>query len=213
MPEPRLHIEFASGSTLAAILRRGPTDWTRLLLWDTSTDHFEAGSWFHGRICDDCCSISPDGQLFAYLAAKHQGNLGSDDCNSWTAVSRPPWLTALAFWPQHGTQGIDTEFVDNSTLIISHPHWDELLPKNELPDQFNVISKLTGKDAPDQSLPETAKTSAQFYNNRGVDQQNKPFHYADGKLFRDDTVIADLGIMRPEPKQSPKWAQSWPNVG
>ena len=67
MLEPRLHIEFASGSALAAILRRGPTDWTRLLLWDTSTDHFEVGSWFHGRIYDDCCSISPDGQLFAYL--------------------------------------------------------------------------------------------------------------------------------------------------
>ena len=213
MPEPRLHIEFASGSSMAAILRRGPTGWTRLLLWDTSTDQLEAGSWFHGRIYDRCCSISPDGQLFAYLAAKHQGNFGPDDCNSWTAVSRPPWLTAVAFWPQHGTQGIDTEFVDNSTLIISHPHWDELLPSNELPDHFNVISKFTGKDAPDQSLPETVKTSAKFYNNRGVDQQNKPFHYTHGKLFRDDTAIVDLGIMSPEPKQSPTWAQCWPNVG
>jgi len=212
MPAPRLHIEFAAGSSMAAILRRGPTDWTRLLIWDTSTDKLEAGSWFHGRIYDDCCSISPDGKLFAYLAAKHQGNHGGDDCNSWTAVSRPPWLTAIAFWPQHGTQGINTEFIDNSTLMISHPHWEELVPKNKLPDGFNVISKYTGKSPPDQSLPTPARSAAKFCNNRGVDQQNVRFRYTDGKLFRDEMLIANLGTMTPEPEQSPQWARNWPNV-
>jgi len=213
MPEPRLHIEFASGSSLAAILRRGPSDWTRLLLWDTASDQLEAGSWFHGRIYGDCCSISPDGKLFAYLAVKHQGNRGEDDCNSWVAVSRPPWLTAIAFWPQHGTQGVSTEFVNTSTLMISHPHWDQLVPKNELPDQFNVISKYTGKYAPEQTLPKSAKSFAKFDNNRGVDQQNRKFQCADGILLRDEVVIADLGTMTPEPEPPPTWAQNWPNVG
>lgn len=198
---------------MAAILRRGPTEWTRLLLWDTSTDKLEAGSWFHGRIYEECCSISPDGQLFSYLAAKHQGNPGEDDCNSWTAISRPPWLTAIAFWPQHGTQGISTEFVTNSTLMISHPHWENLIPKNELPDGFVVISKFTGKHAPEQSLPKPARSVAQFYNDHGIDQQNLRFNYTDGKLHRDGVTIADLGIMEPEPERSPNWARSWTNVG
>ena len=206
---PRLHIEFAAGSSMAAILRRGPTEWTQLLLWDTATDELESGSWFHGRIYEDSCSISPDGKLFSYLAAKRQGNFGGDDYNSWTAICKPPWLTAIAFWPQLGTQGISTDFVDDSTLMISHPHWDELVPREELPAEFNVLSKLTGKGAPEQSLPEPAKSSAQFHNNRGLDQQSRTFEYRDGKLNRNDAVIADLSSMTPDPQKSPKWARNW----
>jgi len=213
MSKPRLHIEFASGSPIAAILRRGPTDWTRLLLWNTSTDEIDAGSWFHGRIYEDSCSISPDGNLFSYLAAKHHGNHRDDDCNSWTAISRAPWLTAVAFWPQNGIQGISTDFIDNSTLMISHPHWDELIPRDELPHGFCVISKYTGKFAPEQALPNPATTAARFLNDRGVDQQNRPFEYTDGKLIRDGILISDLGIMKPEPERSPEWARSWTDVG
>ena len=207
--EPRLHIEFAAGSSMAAILRRGPTEWTRLLLWDTATDELTAGSWFHGRIYEDSCSISPDGTLFSYLAAKHSGNFGEEACDSWTAISKPPWLTAIAFWPQIGTQGIGTEFVDDSTLIISHPHWDELLPRAPLPDGFKVLSKFTGRGAPEQSLPKRAKSNAQFHNNRGIDQQNRAFEYEDGKLARNGEMIADLSKMKPEPERSPEWARSW----
>lgn len=197
---------------MAVILRRGPTKWVRLLLWDTFTDKLEAGSWFRGRIHENSCSISPDGKLFSYLAAKHQGSHGEDDCDSWTAISRPPWLTAIAFWPQHGTQGISTEFVDNSTLMISHPHWAPLIPKNELPDGFIVISKFTGKHPPEQSLPQPAKSTANFFDDHGIDQQNQPFNYANGKLHRNGVLIADLGMMEPEPEPSPKWAHDWPNA-
>ena len=206
---PRLHIEFAADASLAAILRRGPTEWSRLLLWNTSTDELEAGSWFHGRIYEESCSISPDGKLFAYLAAKHHGNPGADDCLSWTAISRPPWLTAIAFWPQAGTQGISTDFVDNTTLIISHPHWDELNPRDKLPDGFNVLSRLTGKGAAEQSLPSPAKSTARFFTDRGVDQNNRSFEYTDGKLHRGGSLIADLATMQPQPEESPGWARSW----
>lgn len=198
---------------MAAILRRGPTDWTRLLLWDTSTDEFEGGSWFHGRIFEDSCSISPNGKLFAYLAAKHHGNRGGDDCSSWTAISRPPWLTAIAFWPQNGTQGLRTEFVDNSTLLIWHPHWDALNPRDELPDGFTVLSKLTGKGAAEQSLPEPARSTARFNKNRGNDQSGRTFEYTDGKLQRDGVLIADFANMTPKPEKSPEWARTWPSVG
>lgn len=206
---PRLHIVFAADAPLAVLLRRGPTEWAHLLLWNTSTDAVEAGAWFHGRIYEESCSISPDGALFAYLAAKHQGNRGADDCDSWTAISRPPWLTAIAFWPQTGTQGIDTSFVDNTTLIVSHPHWDELRPRDKLPDGFQVISKFTGRGASEQSLPLPAKTTARFYGDKGVDQNNRTFEYTDGKLHRCGSLIAEIGKMQPQPKPSPEWARSW----
>lgn len=206
---PRIHVEFAAAAAKAVILRRGPTEWVRLLSWDTSTDEIEAGAWFHGRIYDDRCSISPNGELFAYLAAKHQGNPGKDDCGSWTAISRPPWLTAIAFWPQNGTQGIATSFVDDNTLVISHPHWDELRPKNRIPDGFNVLSRLTGRGAPDQSLPSPSESKGRYSDGRGVDQFNNAFEYIDGMLMRDGSVIADLDSMKPQPQESPQWARSW----
>ena len=213
MPAPRLHIEFASGSSMAAILRRGPSGWVRLALWDTATDQVDLGSWFHGRIYEDCCSLSPDGRLFAYLAAKHQGNRGSDDCSSWAAVSRPPWLTAIAFWPQRGTQGVKAEFVDNATLLISHPNWDKLTPTKALPDAFSVISRFTGRSAPEQSLPIPPKSDAKFSDNRGVDQQGRAFDYIDGRLVRDSMPFADFTAMQPDPESSPDWARQWPSVG
>lgn len=213
MPDPRIHIEFASGSSMAAILRRGPSEWTRLLLWDTSNDRVTPGAWFRGRIYEESCSISPDGQLFAYLAAKHHGNHGGDLCHSWIAISRPPWLTAIAFWPQQGTQGLAAEFVNNSTLMISHPHWCKLTPKDELPKGFKIVSKFTGKNPPPQTLPKACKSSAWFDIDHGTDQQMNYFEYQAGKLMRNGETISDLGAMSPDPVQSPPWAHGWPKIG
>ena len=67
---PRIHIEFASAAPVAAILRRGTTKWVRLVSWNTAEDSIKEGSWFHGRIYENRCSVSPDGTLFAYFATK-----------------------------------------------------------------------------------------------------------------------------------------------
>jgi hypothetical protein len=88
-------------------------------LWDTKHDKFESGQWFHGRIYPEKCDVSPDGKLLIYFAAK----FGADPHNqgyhdSWTAVSRPPYLTALALWPIGGTWGGNGVFVDNQTVMI-----------------------------------------------------------------------------------------------
>ena len=204
---PRIHIEFASGCAKAAILRRGPSNWVRLLLWDTADDIIHEGAWFHGRIYENACSISPDGKLFAYVAAKQTGH--SKNCGAWTAVSKPPWLTAIAFWPRSGTQGCSTSFVSNDTLIVSHPHWDDMPSLESIPESFAVLSKLTGSDAPPQSLPEPSKSSAWFINGKGVDQLGQTFEYFDGKWIRDGNVISDLAAMQPDPQASPEWARRW----
>ena len=60
------------------------------------------GQWFHGRIYERRCDLSPDGSLLICFASKFSGRTLRDDeyTYAWTAISRPPWLTALALWPK-----------------------------------------------------------------------------------------------------------------
>ncbi len=55
------------------------------------------GQWFHGRIYERRGDLSPDGKLLVYFAANWKDRSGPNS-GSWTAVSRPPYLSALAIW-------------------------------------------------------------------------------------------------------------------
>jgi hypothetical protein len=115
---------MARDAHVAVVIRRGPTSWTQITLWDTDRDVFTEGSWFRGRIYEEKCDLSPDGQLFVYAAFKG-GRFSTSYTDSWTAVSRPPWLHALALWPFGTTYGGGGRFVDNRRLIvrgIGHAH-------------------------------------------------------------------------------------------
>ncbi len=87
-------------------------------LWDTKRDTFESGQWFHGRIYPDKCDVSPDGKLWIYFAAKFSRPYCKAYHDSWTAVSRPPYLTALALWPMGGTWGGNGLFIDNERVMV-----------------------------------------------------------------------------------------------
>ena len=102
-------------------MRRGPTDWVRLVLWRTDTDVIERGQWFHGRIYDRRCDLSPDGRLFVYFAAKRGlERLESEVGETWTAVSRPPYLTALALWPKGDSWEGGGRFESANELRLNH---------------------------------------------------------------------------------------------
>ena len=114
---PRLFVIMAERSPRALILRRGPSSWYHLVLWNTGKDVFEQGAWFKGRLYEERCDLSPDGELFVYFALQgsrwrtsHQG--------TWTAVSRAPWLHALALWPDGDTWGGGGRFVSDRELIL-----------------------------------------------------------------------------------------------
>ncbi|WP_144445803.1 hypothetical protein [Inquilinus limosus] len=84
----------------AVVFRRGPTRLVRLLAWNLAKDTIDPGQWFKGRIYERRCDLSPDGELLAYFAATHR-----PPYYSWTAISRPPWLTALVLWPKGDSWG------------------------------------------------------------------------------------------------------------
>ncbi len=86
------------------ILRRGPSAWVQLILWDRARDAFTPGQWFHGRVYERRSDLSPDGRHFIYFAAKHGRARDDDDIGeAWTAISRPPYFTALTLWPNLGS--------------------------------------------------------------------------------------------------------------
>ena len=100
----RLSVYLARSAPTAVILRRGPSAWAQLTVWDRKNDTFETGQWFHGRVYERRCDLSPDGQFFIYFAAKHGRRPDDDDVGeAWTAISRPPYFTALALWRNLGS--------------------------------------------------------------------------------------------------------------
>ncbi len=101
---PRLTVFLAREAATGVILRRGPKDWAQLVHWDRATDTFLPGQWFRGRVYERRCDLSPDGRLFVYFAAKHGRSADPDGIGeAWTAISRPPYFTALALWTNLGS--------------------------------------------------------------------------------------------------------------
>jgi len=113
---------LARDAARAAILRRGPSQWVQVILWHTDTDTFEYGQWFHGRIREYGCDLSPDGSLLIYCASKYNAHTLRDTeyTSTWTAISKPPYLTALALWPKRELWDGGGLFVDAQTVKLNH---------------------------------------------------------------------------------------------
>jgi hypothetical protein len=111
----RLFAILARASRRAVVLRRGPSKQVALVGWDRTDDSFEVGQWLKGRIYERRCDLSPAGHKLVYFAASWKGPL-----QTWTAVSRPPWLTAVALWPKGDAWGGGGEFVTETRLRLNH---------------------------------------------------------------------------------------------
>lgn len=143
---------LARHSPKAVILRRGPSDWVQLILWHVEQDEFEFGQWFKGRIYERRCDISLDGSLFIYFAQKKSKRMMADKdyTYAWTAISKPPYLTALALWPKGDCWHGGGIFLENHKVWLNHhprvaiPHPDHL-PKG-LVIEANPQAK--GEDMP-----------------------------------------------------------------
>ena len=91
----RLHVILAREAPLGVVFRRGPSKSVCTALWDRRTDEFRLGQWLKGRIYERRSDLSPDGKHLIYFAMN--GKPG-EARGSWTAVSRAPYLKALALF-------------------------------------------------------------------------------------------------------------------
>jgi len=111
----RLHVIIAREAETAVVIRRGPSKLVCSIGWNLSNDTFELGQWLRARIYEKRCDLSPDGQYFAYFAKR-----GAD---SWTAISRTPYLKADAFFSKGDSWNGGGLFTSNSKFWLNDgPH-------------------------------------------------------------------------------------------
>jgi hypothetical protein len=111
----RLYAILAQKAPLAVVFRRGPSKSVLLMKWNTSNDKIEFGQWFKGRIYERRCDLSPEGDLLLYFAANYRRPF-----YSWSAISRPPFLTALALWPKGDGWGGGGHFMPRNQIALNH---------------------------------------------------------------------------------------------
>ena len=132
--ETRLWVLLARKSDVALILRRGPSKQVLAIRWHRKDDTFYLGQWLKGRIYEHRCDLSPSGDLLLYFAASHKGPY-----RSWSALSRPPFLTALALWPKGDCWGGGGRFESEREFSLNHlPHQTSLAETFQLPKRFTV---------------------------------------------------------------------------
>ncbi|SFU28222.1 hypothetical protein SAMN04488527_10170 [Aliiroseovarius crassostreae] len=104
---------LARAAPVAVLFRRGPSRHVQMLRWDLETDKVTPGQWLKHRVYERRGDLSPDGRHLIYFAAPHKPPL-----DSYTAISRPPYFTALALLPHGGAWNGGGVFLDNKRYWV-----------------------------------------------------------------------------------------------
>jgi hypothetical protein len=118
----RVFVILARSAPVGVIFRRGPSKQVLLIKWNLGSDTLEYGQWFKGRIYERRCDLSPSGDLLLYFAAKYK-----EPVRSWTAISKPPYLTALALWPKGDGWGGGGLFDNELSVQLNHRPSEDIL--------------------------------------------------------------------------------------
>lgn len=110
-PPPRVFCIPAARAPIVAVLRRGPSAWSHLGRWDLARLVYEPGAWIRGNLYPQRCDLSPDGRWFCYFTLKASARWKAG--GTYVAISRLPWLTALAAWGTCGTWTRGLHFVED----------------------------------------------------------------------------------------------------
>jgi hypothetical protein len=113
---PRIYCLPAADAPIVAVIRRGPSDWCHLGRWDYENGTYEPGGWLRGVIYPQRCDLSPDGRWLCYFTLKKHADWPAG--NAYVAISRLPWLTALAAW------GIGSTWTRGAQFVADRSVWD-----------------------------------------------------------------------------------------
>ena len=113
----RLHVLLSRDAPIGLVIRRGPSKSVASILWNRDTDEFHVGQWLQGRIYERRSDLSPDGQYLIYFAMN--GKWSSESEGSWTAISRSPYLKAIAMFPKGDCWNGGGLWTDRNTYWIN----------------------------------------------------------------------------------------------
>ena len=116
---------------------RGPSKCVLLIEWDISNDTFQLGQWFKGRIYERRCDLSPRGDFLLYFAANYR-----KPYRSWSAISRPPFLTALALWPKGDAWGGGGHFTYGNRIALNHRSDEMAIAKDFTVPKWLAVQQL-----------------------------------------------------------------------
>jgi hypothetical protein len=135
----RIYALIARSRRVGVVFRRGPSKQVRLIRWSLSDDRFQPGQWLKAHVYAERCDLSPDGELLCYFAGNHRAPYGT-----WTAISRPPYFTALALWPKGDAWGGGGLFDSRIRLRLNHRPQPYRSGQDEmkLADGFRVPKRL-----------------------------------------------------------------------
>jgi hypothetical protein len=123
--KPRLHVLLASHAPLGVVIRRGPTKRACTILWDRRRDHFRLGQWLKGRIYERRSDLSTDGEHLIFFAMN--GKWESEAKGAWTAISRVPYLKAIALFPKGDCWHGGGLFTSRDTYWLNDGHGHSVL--------------------------------------------------------------------------------------
>jgi hypothetical protein len=158
---PRIFGIPAVEAPIVAVIRRGPSDWVHVGRWNTEEDKYEPGAWLQGVIYPQKCDLSFDGRWFAYSAMKVGSDWPAGDI--YEAISRLPWLTALAAWNSGSTYTRGLHFVaDPAESNVGEPDVGDAGPPTTRyglrwtrPEQF-AVERRRGWQESAETLPRDA---------------------------------------------------------
>lgn len=176
---------------MALIVRTGPRNRTRFLLWHTDDNRIESGHWLKGRIAK--AALSPNGRYIAYGAIDARGN-------QYGAVSRAPWATALLFVQTGHCMGSIPNFYEDGNVEWGTP--------------AEIEWRASKEDCPFQVFQNVKPHPAHFYPNRSViasyrDRDGGRIEIDGGRITVDGTELIDTDSMTFEPIVPPAWALEW----
>jgi len=167
------------------------------LRWWLDHDRLEPGQWFNGRIYERRCDLSPDGDLLIYFAAKWQAPF-----ETWTAVSRTPYLTALALWPKGDAWGGGGLF--ETPRVIGLNHLDIKAPV--IPGASKAGWHPLGSEP--QKLPENFEVR-RWGEHAGRGEDN-PVHHE--RITRDGWIFVAGGDAGPYRRADYAWLFNAPEI-
>ena len=203
---PSLFVLTAADADRAVILRRGPTKWFHVIGWDTRRDVFEHGAWLKGQIDRSLCGLSPNGELLLAVVRQY-AKRDTPYTHGWAAVSRAPWLKALALWPYRRTCLWGGWFDGPRSVVLRStrdepPDWHAAHPPTGLTVRHVGPTERDPFAPPDPLVPHADWS--------GRDRRGGVIFTRVGRLYRlergEERLIADFTDLTPDPRPAPAWA-------